>query len=109
MTNRIPTSQPDSQCVFTAINWVTYSLTVTVRMQNGATPVGELATSPETAAREMDKGILYEIGTPLKTLSSFYNHDYDVNNLYSYDVNSLVVAAIRTQGSIITMVVEQYS
>ena len=75
-------------------------------MQNGATLVGELATSPETAALEMDKGILYGIG---KTLSSFYNHDYDVNNLYSYDVNSLVVAAIRTQGSIITMVVEQCS
>ena len=78
-------------------------------MQNGATPVGQLATSPETAAREMDKGILYGIGTPLKTVSPFYNHDYDVNNLYSYDVNSLVVAAIRTQGSIITMVVEQCS
>ena len=82
---------------------------VTIRMQNDATPVGELTTSPETAAREMDKGILDGIGMPLKTLNSFYNHDYDVNNLYSYDINSLVVAAIRTRGSIITMVVEQCS
>ena len=39
-------------------------------------------------------------------MSPLCNHAYDVNNLCSRKINSLVVAAIRTQGSIITGVVE---
>ena len=46
------------------------------------------------------------MGLPLKIVSPLCNHVCDVNNLYSHNVNSLVVAAIRTQGSIITGVVE---
>ena len=81
---------------------------ITVRRQKGAICVEELATSPKIVAQETNKGrpSPYELGTPLKTVSPLCNHVYDVNNLYNHNVNSLVVAAIRTQGSIITGVVK---
>ena len=66
--------------------------------------MGELPTSPEIAAQEKDKGHLMQAGDSPETVSLFYNHVYDVNNLCSYNVNSLAVSAIRTQGSIINVV-----
>ena len=63
------------------MNRVIYN--VTVRRQNGATYVRELPTSPETAAREKDKGHLMQAGESPETVSLFYNHVYDVNNICS--------------------------
>ena len=51
------------------------------------------------------RGIWYRLEVPLKTASPLCS--YNVHSLYySHDVNSLVVAAIRTQGSIMTGIVE---
>ena len=63
--------------------------------------MGELPTSPETAARKKDKGNLMQVGDSPETVSLFYNHVYDVNNICSYNVNSLAVSAMRPQGSML--------
>ena len=78
---------------------------IIVLNQDGVTYVGEWATLSKTAVGQTDKGIWYRLEVPLKTASPLCS--YNVHSLYySHDVNSLVVAAIRTQGSIMTGIVE---
>ena len=79
---------------------------ITVQRQKGATHVEELAISQRLPLEKWTRGASYRLGMPLKTVSTLCNNVYDVNNLCSHNVNNLVIAAIRTQGFVITGVTE---